>query len=226
MEHHFDQRLNTLTEKLLTMASHAEAAVNQALQALANRDHELALRVKDNDRVLDQFEIELDNLAVQLLAKAPLASDLRLVTVAMKISQNLERVGDEASKIAKRARDLSQEPPLKIQVDLPRMAGIALEMLKAALDAFVNRDSAAARAVIPRDKEVDALNKVISRELARHMTEHTVAITRCLHLMTVSKCLERIADHATNVAEEVVYLCEAQDIRHTGKGQAAPATGA
>src|ERR1043166_1423090 len=109
MEHHFDQRLNTLTEKLLTMASHAEAAVNQALQALANRDHDLALRVKDNDRVLDQFEIELDNLAVQLLAKAPLASDLRLVTVAMKISQNLERVGDEASKIAKRARDLSQE---------------------------------------------------------------------------------------------------------------------
>src|SRR6266542_3471609 len=130
MERHFDQELKTLTEKLLTMASHAEAAVNQALQALANRDHELALRVKDNDRVLDQFEIEIDDLAIRSLAKAPLASDLRLVTVAMKISQNLERVGDEAAKIANRARDLSQEPPLKQVVDIPRMAGLAVQMLK------------------------------------------------------------------------------------------------
>jgi phosphate transport system protein len=183
------------------------------------------LRVKDNDVVLDRFEIEIDELAIHLLAKAPLASDLRLVTVAMKISQNLERVGDEAAKIAKRARDLCQEPPIKVDVDLPRMAALALDMLKAALDAFVKRDPVTARAVIPRDKEVDALNKTITRELARHMTAHTDAIARCLHLMTVSKCLERIADHATNVAEEVVYLCEAQDIRHTGKGQTAPAGG-
>src|SRR6266487_4979491 len=151
MERHFDQELNALKEKLLTMASHAEAAVNQALQALANRDLELALRVKDNDRVLDQFEIEVDDLAIHLLAKAPLATDLRFVTVAMKISQNLERVGDEATKIAKRARDLSKEAPLKVSVDLPKMAALALGMLKAALDAFVHRDAAAARAVIPRD---------------------------------------------------------------------------
>jgi phosphate transport system protein len=162
-----------------------------------------------------------------LLTKAPLASNLRLVTTAMKISQNLERIGDEASKIAKRARDLSQEPPVKIVLDLPRMTGLALNMLKGALDAFVNNDPAAARALIPHDKEVDALNKQIHGALVEHMVENPDTIGRCLHLMVVSKCLERIADHATNVAEDVVYLCEAQDIRHTGiKSQAAPPAGA
>ena len=226
MERHFDQELNALTEKLLTMSSHAEAAVNDAMQALLNRDLDLALRVKENDVVLDRFEVEVDDIAIHLLAKAPLASDLRLVTVAMKFSQNLERVGDEAAKIAKRARALSNEPPLKVTVDLPQMARLALDMLKAALDSFVNRDAAAARAVIPRDEEVDALNKVIHRALAQHMTEDSKTISRCLNFMTVAKCLERIADHATNVAEAVVYLCEAQDIRHTGKGQPATASGA
>ena len=215
MEHHFDLELNELKQKLLAMASHAETAVNDAMRALAERDYELALRVKDNDRLLDEFEIEVDDLAIHLLAKAPLASDLRLVTVAMKISQNLERVGDEAAKIAKRARDLSQEPPLKLSVDLPRMAELALNMLKSALDSFVQRDSTAARAVIPLDKEVDRLNKEINRSLARHMVENPEVIGRCLNLIIVSKSLERIADHATNVAEEVVYLCEALDIRHT-----------
>jgi len=222
MERHFDHELSELKQRLLTMASHAERAVNQALQALVTRDHDLALQVRDDDGILDRFEIEIDELAVKLLAKTRPADDLRLITGAMKISQNLERVGDEAAKIAKRTRDLCQEPPLKVNVDLPRMARLALDMLKAALDAFVNRDPATARNVIPRDLEVDALNKAISRELVRHMTAHTATIPRCLHLMTVSKCLERIADHATNVAEEVVYLCEAQDIRHTGKGQSAP----
>jgi phosphate transport system protein len=225
MEHHFDLELNELKQKLLTMASHAEAAVNDAMRALAERDYDLALQVKENDKVLDQFEIEIDDLSIHLLAKAPLASDLRLVTVTMKISQNLERVGDEASKIAKRARDLSQEPPLKINVQLPKMAELAVQMLKSALDSFVRRDSAAARLLIPKDKEVDALNKEISRALARHMAEDPEAINRCLNLIVVSKSLERIADHATNVAEEVVYLCEAQDIRHSGKTTRAAAEG-
>jgi phosphate transport system protein len=217
----FDMELDDLKQKLLTMASHAETAINDAIRALVNRDYDLALRVKDNDRILNQFEIEIDDLAINLLAKAPLASDLRFVTVAMKISQNLERVGDEAAKIAKRARDLSQEPPVKINVDLPRMASLALVMLKGSLDAFVHRDSAAARSIIPRDKEVDALNKQINHELALHMIEHRDTVLRCLNLIMVSKSLERIADHAKNVAEEVVYLCEAQDIRHAGKGKAA-----
>jgi phosphate transport system protein len=208
--------LGELKQKLLTMASHAETAVNEALRALIERDYDLALRVKDSDTVIDQLEVEIDDMAIQLLAKAPLASDLRLVTVAMKISQNLERVGDEATKIAKRARDLSQEPPVKVVVDLPRMAKLALDMLKAALDAFVNRDPVTARALIPRDKEVDGINKQVTNHLAQYMMENPDTIKRCLNLITVSRSLERIADHATNVAEEVVYLYEAQDIRHTG----------
>ena len=220
MERHFDMDLETLKQKLLTMASHAEAAVNRAVEALVTRNHDLALQVNRDDEVIDRFEIEIDDLAIQLLSKAPLASDLRLVTVAMKISQNLERVGDEATKIAKRARDLSGEPPLKLNLELPRMATLALVLLKQALDSFVNRDSAAARALIPRDKEVDALNKQINRELADHMMADRESIPRCLHLMTASRSLERIADHAKNVAEEVVYLCDAQDIRHTAKTQA------
>jgi len=217
MAQHFENELDGLKQKLLAMASHAETAVNQAIQALVERNYELALQVRQNDKVLDRFEIEIDDLAIHLLAKAPLASDLRLITVAMKISQNLERVGDEAGKIANRARDLSQEAPLKQVVDLPRMASLAVQMLKRALDSFVNHDAAAARALIPQDKEVDLLNKQIHRELAHQMIEDHETIARCLHLMVVSKSLERIADHATNVAEEVVYLCEAQDIRHTGK---------
>jgi phosphate transport system protein len=224
MEHHIDMDLGELKQKLLTMASHAETAVNDALRALVERDYELALRVKENDNVIDQLEVEIDDMAIHLLAKAPLASDLRLVTVAMKISQNLERVGDEATKIAKRARDLSQEPPVKVVVDLPRMAKLALDMLKAALDAFVNRDPVAARALIPRDKEVDGINKQVTNHLAQYMVENPDTIKRCLNLITISRSLERIADHATNVAEEVVYLYEAQDIRHTKSGAAAKST--
>ena len=224
MENHFELGLDSLKQKLLTMASHTETAVNQSVQALVQRDLELALRVKEDDRVIDEFEVEIDELVIQLLTRAPLATNLRLVTVAMKISQNLERIGDEATKIAKRARDLAQEPPIKLNLDLPHMAVLALEMLKASLDAFVNRDPVTARAIIPRDKEVDALNKQIHNVLVLHMVEHPDTIARCLHWMVASKSLERIADHATNIAEDVVYLWEAQDIRHTNaKNPAAPA---
>jgi phosphate transport system protein len=224
MDTYTDAGLELLKQKLLTMASHAETAVNDALQALQQRDADLALRVKERDSAIDQFEVEIDDMVIQLLTRAPLASNLRFVTIAMKVSQDLERIGDEATKIAKRARDLAQEPPVKIVLDLPRMAGLALEMLKDALDAFVNRDSAAARAIIPRDKDVDAMNKQIHNILAQHMVENPDTIARCLHLMVVSKSLERIADHATNVAEDVVYLCEAQDIRHTGMKSRVPVT--
>jgi phosphate transport system protein len=216
METHFEMELDGLKQKLLMMASHAETAVNQAVQALVQRDSNLAAKVKEDDRVIDQFEMEIDDLVIQLLTKAPLATNLRFVTVAMKISQNLERVGDEATKIAKRARDLSKEPPLKLNLELPKMATLALGMLKAALDTFVNHDSAAARALIPRDKEVDALNRKINGELTLHMMKNRDSIPRCLNLVIVSRSLERIADHAKNVAEEVVYLCDAEDIRHTG----------
>ena len=217
MATHHEQELAELKNKLLTMASHAEAALKNAIKALLDRDEELARKVKTADDVLDQLEIEMDEMAVTLLAKAPLASDLRLIIVAMKISHDLERVGDEATAIAKRAIELNQEPQLKPYVDIPRMAAMGLEMLNDALDAFVNRDTEKARAVIPRDQDVDALNKQLHRELASFMVERPTTISRCLNLMVISKRLERIADHATNIAEEVVYLYEAKDIRHLGK---------
>jgi phosphate transport system protein len=221
---HFEHELAVLKEKLLTMASYAEEAVKDSVQALISRDYDLARRVRESDGVIDRYEIELDEMAIQLLAKAPLASNLRMIAVVMKISQNLERVGDEASKIANRARELSDEPPLKLKVEIPKMAEMAVQMLRGALDSFVNSDPSSARALIPRDKEVDALNKKIYRELAEYMIGHPDTITRCLNLIIAAKSLERIADHATNVAEEVVYLCEAEDIRHTGKGAKLRAT--
>lgn len=216
MDSHFEMELSELREKVLKMASHAESALNQAMQALIQRDGDLALQVKENDQIIDQLEVEIDNFIVQQLTKAPLATDLRLVTAALKISHNLERIGDEATQIAKRARELCLEPPIQIHFDLPHMTIVTLDMLKASLDAFSNRDPVAARAIIPRDKEVDTLNKKIHQILVQHMIEYTDTIKRCLHWMVVSKSIERIADHATNIAEDVVYLYEGQDIRHTG----------
>jgi phosphate transport system protein len=214
MENHFEMGLDALRQKLLLMASHSEKSVNEAVQALMQRNHDLAVKVRADDDIIDQFEVEIDELAIQLLTRAPLATNLRLVTVAMKISQNLERIGDEATKIAKRARDLAQEPPVKVQLDLPKMADLALKMVKESLDTFVQRDPVAARAIIPRDREVDTLNKQIHAVLTQHMMENPDTIARCLHWIVATKSLERIADHAKNIAEEVVYLCEAQDIRH------------
>jgi phosphate transport system protein len=217
MTTHFEQELAELKNKLLTMAAQAEASVRNALKALIERDDDAALRVKQEDDILDHSEMEVDEMAIALLAKAPLASDLRLITVAMKISHDLERVGDEATAIARRALELNREPQLKPYAGFPRMTNLALEMLKEALDGFVNHDAAKARSLIPRDKEVDALNRQIHGELAALMVESPTSIGRCLNLMTISKRLERIADHATNIAEEVVFLYEARDIRHTGK---------
>jgi len=209
-----DQEL--LKQKLLTMASHAESAVQRSVAALTSRDYDLALRVRGEDEVIDRYEVQVDKLAIELLAQAPPMNELRRIAVTMKISQNLERVGDEATKIAKRARDLSQEAPLRLMIDIPPLANLVLRMLKSALDAFVNQDPVAARALIPEDKEIDLLNNRIQCQLADYMMENREAITRCLHMMVVAKSLERIADHAKNIAEEVVFLCEAQDIRHSG----------
>ncbi|HTR43485.1 MAG TPA: phosphate signaling complex protein PhoU [Pseudomonadales bacterium] len=216
MDSHLDTELDMLKERLLIMANHAEKAVSRALQALLDRDDHLALQVKQADQIIDQFEIEIDDLGIQQLTKAPLAADLRLVTVAIKIAHNLERIGDEASKIAKRAADLCREPPVKVELDIPSMARLALDMLKASLDSFCHRDPVAARALLPRDKEVDLFNMQVHRILSQYMVEHPETIQRCLHWMVVSKSLERIADHATNIAEDVVYLYSAEDIRHTG----------
>jgi len=215
----FESELAVLKEKLLIMASQSEAAVNRAIKALLKRDDDLARRTKEEDSVIDHLEMEIDDAAIKLLEQSPAVFDLRFITMAMKISHNLERVGDEATTISSRVLDLSQEPPLKLQVDIPRMASLALAMLKESLDAFVHRAPAKARSVIPRDEEVDALNKQLHGELARHMAEQPETISRCLNLMVISKSIERIADHATNIAEEVVFLYEGRDIRHAGQGE-------
>jgi phosphate transport system protein len=218
MTRHFEQEMAALKQKLLTMASHAESSLANAIKALVDRNDELARKVIADDSILDQFEIEIDEMSIGLLAlQGPLASDLRLITIAMKISHDLERVGDEATTIARRTLELSQEPQLKPYVDIPRMRDLAMQMLNEALDAFVNHNPTKARAVVPQDKEVDAINRQLHRELVSYMIEKPNTITRCLNLMVISKSIERIADHATNIAEEVVYLYEGRDIRHTGK---------
>jgi phosphate transport system protein len=211
---HYTEEMNTLKQTLLAMASHAETAVARTLRALVERNDALAKQVIDGDNILDEFEIQVDDVAIHLLAKAPLATDLRLTAVAMKISQNLERVGDAAVTIARCSIELGAEPQLKPYVDIPRMATLSLEMLKDSITAFINKEPMRARDVIPRDTEVDILNRQLQRELASYMVERPTTISRCLSLMTISKSLERIADHATNIAEEVVYLYEAVDIRH------------
>ncbi len=220
MSLHFSQELDELKKKLLVMAANAETSVTRALKAFTDRDDDIARRVKQDDSILDEFEKEIDELSIHLLSKAPLASELRLITVAMKVSHDLERVGDEATTISRRVLELNQEPQLHTEVDIPHMASLGLQMLKEALNAFVNHEPAKARAIIPRDKQIDSLNKQLHRELASYMVERPSTISRCLHLMTISKSLERIGDHATNIAEEVVYLHEGEDIRHDPKVKA------
>lgn len=216
MTHVFELELEALSQSLLGMASQAERSVSGAVKALVDRDDELARKVIEDDNLLDLTEVEVDETCVNLLSKAPLATHLRLITVAMKISQNLERIGDEATKIARRSIELSREPQLKPYVDIPRMAEMALAMLREALDAFVHRAPEAARALVPRDKAVDELNRQVHRELVSFMIEAPSTISRCLNLMVIAKSLERIADHAKNIAEEIFYLYEAKDIRHPG----------
>jgi phosphate transport system protein len=214
---HFERDLAAFKRKLLLMAGHAENSVARAVQALVERNSQRAAQVEEEDAVLDRLEIEIDEMGIQLLAKAPLASNLRLITAGMKISHDLERIGDEATTIARRVLDLNQNLPASSFHEIPQIAEIAIGMLRESLDAFVNRNSSKARQIIPRDKQVDALNKKVQRELAQSIAENPESLTRSLNLMTISKALERVADHATNIAEDVVYLDEALDIRHSGK---------
>ncbi len=220
MTSQLEEEIKALKEMLLTMAAHAESGVSRAIRALMERNDELARAVIDNDTVVDRLEVEIDERVITLLAKAMLATDLRLMTVAMKLSHDLERVADEATTIARRAILLNTEPESALVKDIPRMADMALGMLKEALDAFVNRQPEIARGIIPRDKEVDALDKKFHRDLAEDMMEQRGSIHVCLNLMVIVKCLEHIGDQAASIAEEVVFLYEAQDIRHTGKGEA------
>lgn len=216
----FEEAIRNLKDQMLAMASHAEGAVSRSMRALLDRDIELAGKVRADDTILDHFEIQIDEIAIHLLSMAPVAFDLRLITVAMKISQNLERVGDEACKMAKRTIDLAGEPVLGSDTAIPRMSRLALEMLHDSISAFIERDPGKARAIIPRDKEVDTMNRELHRNLSGLMVEDPARIGRCLALMAISRSLERVADHATNIAEDVVYLYEGRDIRHAPKNKA------
>jgi phosphate transport system protein len=216
MKRFFDTELETFRTQLILMGEKAIEHVHLALRALTESDAALAHNVISADDEIDRLEIVIDDEAVRYMnLRAPIATDLRLVIVGMKASHDLERVGDEATGIARRAIRLAAEPPLKPYVDIPRMSAIALAMLRDALDCFLEADNQAkALAVIHRDTEVDQLNKQIYRELSSFMIERPDTISRALELMFISKSLERIADHATNIAEEMVYLAQARDIRH------------
>ena len=216
MKRFFDAELETFRSQLILMGETAIEQVRTAIRALVEASPGLAGQVIAADEKLDQLEIKIDDEAVRYMnLRAPIASELRLVIVGMKASHDLERVGDEATSIAKRAIKLSAEPPLKPYIDLPRMATMALEMLRDALDCFLQVDEAKAVAVCKRDAEVDDLNRQLYRELTSYMIEKPETISRAIELMFISKSIERIADHATNIAEEMIYLSQGKDVRHT-----------
>ena len=215
MQRHFDQELAQLKEVLLQMGALVEHQIQQALQALVERDSDLAVAVIERDHEVNALDVEIDDTCIKLLAlHQPTARDLRFVTTAMKISSELERMGDLADHIAERALELNTEPQLKPYIDIPRMANWTMRMVKECLDAFVKSDSAMARKVCADDDFVDDLNEQLFRELLSFMLENPMTITRAIRLTFVAKSLERIADHATNISELVVYMVEGKNIRH------------
>jgi len=215
METHFHQELNYLKEELLKMAGLAEQAIANAIDALVKGDTPLAEKTIQGDKAINEMELEIDELSLKLLAlHQPLAADLRFITSAMRINIELERIGDLAVNIAERAISLNQDPQLKPYIDIPRMAEITKNMVKEVLDAFVSGDADLARAVCERDDQVDDLNDQVFRELLSYMLADPQTITRAVHLIIVSKYLERIADHATNIAEGVIFMVKARVIKH------------
>lgn len=212
----FDNELNEIREKLLEMGGKVEVMISNAMQSLVERDTELAERTIAFDHEINRLEMEIDDKCLEVLARRqPAARDLRFITLALKIVTDLERIGDQCVNIAKRSRELNQEPALKPYIDLPRMAQAASDMVKEALDAFVRGDDALAIKVCEDDQVVDDLNEQIQRELLTFMMADPKTITRAIKINHVSKCLERIADHATNVAEMVIFMVKGKDIRHT-----------
>jgi phosphate transport system protein len=212
----FDTELNEIREKLLEMGGKVEVMIANAMQSLVERDTELAVRTIAFDHEINQLEMEIDEKCLEVLARRqPAARDLRFITLALKIVTDLERIGDQCANIAKRAKELNQEPSLKPYIDLPRMAQAASNMVKEALDAFVRGDDNLAIKVCQDDQVVDDLNEQIQRELLTFMMGDPSTISRAIKINHISKCLERIADHATNVAEMVIFMVKGKDIRHT-----------
>jgi len=216
MQRHFHEELGSLKQTLLAMGGLVEEQIRQVMRALVERDDALAQSVVERDQQVNAYDIEVDETCVNLLAlHQPTAGDLRFITTAMKIVTDLERMGDQAVNIAQRVLELNQEPQLKPYIDLPRMAEKAQRMVKESLDAFVARDTELARRVCAEDSEVDALKEQIFRELLTFMMEDPRTIPRAIRLILISRFLERLADHATNIAEMVIYLVDAKMVRHT-----------
>jgi phosphate transport system protein len=216
MTRHFHEELDGLKQTLLAMGAMVEDQIRRVMRALVERDEALARDVIERDREVNVYDVEIDEKCVELLALyQPTAGDLRFITTAMKIVTDLERIGDQAVNIAQRAIELNQEPQLKPYIDLPRMADKAQRMVKDALDSFVSRDTTLAREVCGRDNEVDALKEQIFRELLTYMMADPKTIARSIRLILVSRFFERVADHATNIAEMVIYMVESKMVRHT-----------
>ena len=212
---HFEVELQALKNRLLAMGALVEERVHTAMLALMERRLESAEKVAAGDADINELQIEIDDRCLKLLAlQNPMASDLRLITAAMKITADLERIGDQAVNIAENAVKIVAAPPLRPLIDLPRMAEIAETMTRDSLDAFVRRDAALARDILARDDEVDQLKDQIFRVLLTYMMADPGTIERALSLILVSRNLERIADHATNIAEDVIFVVEAKDVRH------------
>jgi phosphate transport system protein len=215
MERHFEKELHALKENLLKMGALVEQAIANAIKSLVENDSDLAEKTIHSDSEIDELEIKLEEMAIRLLAlRQPMAKDLRFIVKGTKIVTDLERMGDLAVNICERALELNKEPTLKPYIDLPRMAEKAQFMLKEALDAFVREDTEIALKVCQDDQLIDDLNNQIFRELLTFMLEDPRTISRAIRISFISKYIERIADHATNIAEDVVYMVKAKDIRH------------
>jgi phosphate transport system protein len=215
MQRQFEEELDEIKRTILTMAGMVEKGLVDVSKALAMGDAELAESVIAMDDEIDQYEVEIDRLATEFIAKhQPTATDLRFVIVAIKLGPEIERIADNSVNIAGRIRHMSKEPPLDAAKDLPRMLGLAQAMVNDAIASYVARDAKTARDVIRRDDEVDALYWSIFRELIKFMADDSESIKRAIDLILIARFIERIADQATNISEEVVYLVEAQPIRH------------
>lgn len=216
MHRQFEEELDEIKRSILSMAGLVELSMAEVARALADPDLELAEGIIERDDEIDHWEVEIDRLATEFIAKhQPTATDLRFVIVAIKLGPELERIADNAVNIAERILHLSKYPLLKPLIDLPRMLGLAHAMVTDAIAAYVDRDPKAAREIISRDDEVDDLYWQVFRELLTFMIEDPENISRAIDLILVARFIERIADQATNICEEVVYLVEAEPIRHT-----------
>lgn len=214
-DRHFDEELRQLHHKLLEMGGLVEKQIASATEALVQRDDNLARATIARDGTVNRLDVEIDDLCLRLLAlHQPAARDLRLITTALKITTDMERIGDMAVNICERALELNQEPPLKPFIDIPRMVEIALGMLRECLNAFVNEDVELALKVCRDDDQIDGITHQVFRELLSYMIEDPHTISRGIRLMFVAKYIERIADHATNIAEMVVFMVRGKSIRH------------